>query len=427
MAAVLSSVCSNQSSRYWIRYAPKTRLGNRFFRFYGMITEYRKRMEDFRIYSQHENVYSIYMKRNLQFTSDSEIGKWAKGPMGLWAALSEGISVLLTGMACLFVCLKFLAGAFGIGSVTQYISAINRLFQGISEFLRYLGPLYANGEFLKTSFEFLDLPNNMYQGSLTTEKRSDRQYEIEFRDVSFRYPGSDQYVLRHVNLKFKVGSRLAVVGMNGSGKTTFIKLLCRLYDPCEGQILLNGINIRKYQYNNYINLFSVVFQDFQLFALPLGENVAGAADYDHEYAEKCLKQAGFTDRLPSMPDDLDTYLYKEMKETGVNVSGGEAQKIAIARALYKDAPFIILDEPTAALDPVTEMEIYSKFNDIAGDKTAVYISHRLSSCKFCDEIAVFHEGAIVQKGTHEELVSNENGKYYELWHAQAQYYVTDKA
>ena len=128
-----------------------------------------------------------------------------------------------------------------------------------------------------------------------------------------------------------------------------------------------------------------------------------------------------------MPDDLDTYLYKEMKETGVNVSGGEAQKIAIARALYKDAPFIILDEPTAALDPVTEMEIYSKFNDIAGDKTAVYISHRLSSCKFCDEIAVFHEGAIVQKGTHEELVSNENGKYYELWHAQAQYYVTDKA
>lgn len=379
MAAVLSSVCSNQSSCYWIRYAPKTRLGNRSFRFYGMITEYRKRMEDFRIYSQHENVYSIYMKRNLQFTSDSEISKWAKGPMGLWAALSEGISVLLTGMACLFVCLKFLAGAFGIGSVTQYISAPNRLFQGISEFLRYLGPLYANGEFLKTSFEFLDILNNMYQGSLTTEKRSDRQYEI---------------------------------GMNGSGKTTFIKLLCRLYDPCEGQILLNGINIRKYQYNDYINLFSVVFQAFQLFAPPLGENVAGAADYDHEYAEKCLKQAGFTDRLPSMTDDLDTYLYKEMKGNGVNVSGGEAQKIAIARALYKDAWFIILDEPTAALDPITEMEIYSKFNDIAGDKTAVYISHRLSSCKFCDEIAVFHEGAIVQKGTHEELVSNENGKYF---------------
>lgn len=209
------------------------------------------------------------------------------------------------------------------------------------------------------------------------------------------------------------GSLLILNGLTAYlNKNTLIKLLCRLYDPCEGQILLNGINIRKYQYNDYINLFSVVFQAFQLFALPLGENVAGAADYDHEYAEKCLKQAGFTDRLPSMTDDLDTYLYKEMKGNGVNVSGGEAQKIAIARALYKDAWFIILDEPTAALDPITEMEIYSKFNDIAGDKTAVYISHRLSSCKFCDEIAVLHEGAIVQKGTHEELVSNENGKYF---------------
>lgn len=423
LTAVLSTYCSNRSIGYWLHYMSQAKLGNRYFRFYGMIDEYQKRMEDFRIYSQHENVYRTYVKACNLFAPDSKLAKCARGPMGLCSALSQAIYALLTGIICLFVCLKSYAGAFGVGSVTQYISAITRLFLGICDILRYSGPLYANGEFLKTSFEFLDLPNTMYQGSLTTEKRSDRQYEIEFRDVSFQYPGCSQYALRHVNLKFRIGSRLAVVGMNGSGKTTFIKLLCRLYDPCEGQILLNGIDIRKYQYDDYINLFSVVFQDFRLFALPLGENVAGKADYDRRRAKKCLEQAGFSDKLTAMSEGLDTYLYKEMKPNGVNVSGGEAQKIALARALYKDSPFIILDEPTAALDPVAEMEIYSKFNDIAGDKTAVYISHRLSSCKFCDEIAVFHEGTIIQQGSHEELVSDEMGKYYELWHAQAQYYV----
>jgi ATP-binding cassette subfamily B protein len=195
-----------------------------------------------------------------------------------------------------------------------------------------------------------------------------------------------------------------------------------LYDPTEGEILLNGINIRKYRYDEYIRIFSVVFQDFKLLALPLGENVAGSAEYDREQVKKCLAYAGFTQRLESLPKGLDTYLYKDLKEEGVDISGGEAQKIAIARALYKDAPFIILDEPTAALDPMAEAEIYSRFNEIVTDKTAIYISHRLSSCKFCDEIAVFHEGQIVQKGTHEELVADTAGKYYELWSAQAQYY-----
>jgi ATP-binding cassette subfamily B protein len=246
---------------------------------------------------------------------------------------------------------------------------------------------------------------------------------VEFRDVSFKYPGSDQYVLRHVSMKFKVGKRLAIVGQNGSGKTTFIKLLCRLYDPTEGQILLNGIDIRKYRYDDYMNIFAIVFQDFQLFAFTLGQNVAAAQEYDRAKAEKCLRASGFGERFDQLTKGLDTYCYRVFDQEGVNFSGGEAQKIAIARALYKNAPFIILDEPTAALDPIAEAEIYSKFNDIAGDKTAIYISHRLSSCKFCDEIAVFHEGAVIQHGSHEELLRDENGKYYELWNAQAQYYI----
>ena len=225
-----------------------------------------------------------------------------------------------------------------------------------------------------------------------------------------------------MNLKFKIGQRLAVVGMNGSGKTTFIKLMCRLYDPTEGQILMNGIDIRKYDYKEYQNIFSIVFQDFKIFSFTLGQNVAASMEYDKERVEKCLIEAGFGDRLAAMPHGVDTYMYRDFEKDGVQISGGEAQKIALARALYKNAPFIILDEPTAALDPIAEYEIYSKFNEIVEDKTAIYISHRLSSCRFCDNVAVFDQGRIVQMGTHEELVSDENGKYYELWHAQAQYY-----
>ena len=176
-----------------------------------------------------------------------------------------------------------------------------------------------------------------------------------------------------------------------------------------------------------MNIFSVVFQDFQLICQPLGANVAGSMEYDRDRVRKALIDAGFGDRLATMEKGLDTMLYKDLSEDGVDVSGGEAQKIAIARALYKNAPFIILDEPTAALDPIAEAEIYSKFNDIAGDKTAIYISHRLSSCKFCDEIAVFHEGGVIQRGTHDELVADTNGKYHELWNAQAQYYTEKTA
>ena len=223
-------------------------------------------------------------------------------------------------------------------------------------------------------------------------------------------------------MKFKVGKRLAIVGENGSGKTTFIKLLCCLYDPQEGQILLNGIDIRKYRYDDYMNIFSIVFQDFQLISQPLGANVAGSMHYDRDRVQKALVDAGFGERLANLEKGLDTMIYKSLSADGVDVSGGEAQKIAIARALYKDAPFIILDEPTAALDPIAEAEIYGKFDKIAGDKTAIYISHRLSSCKFCDEIAVFHEGEIIQQGSHDSLAADTNGKYYELWNAQAQYY-----
>ena len=331
--------------------------------------------------------------------------------------------MFLQAVIYVFVCVYSLLGTFGIGSIVKYVGFIQAITDCITSYFTVFADIKYNTPFVEDYLAYFDIPQKMYQGSLTVEKRDDSEYYVEFRDVSFKYPGAETYALRHVNMKFKVGERLAVVGMNGSGKTTFIKLMCRLYDPTEGEILLNGVNIQKYNYDEYLALFSVVFQDFKLFSFSLGENVASSAMYDADMVVSVLNQSGFGERLAIMPDGIKTALYKDFDKKGIEISGGEAQKIAFARALYKNAPFIILDEPTAALDPIAEYEIYSRFNEIVDDKTAIYISHRLSSCRFCDKIAVFDNGKIVQQGSHEELVKDQKGKYYELWHAQAQYYM----
>ena len=430
LAAIMAAVSAlagkllAASEKCWGDTAQEATLGNRLFGHFGFIGLYKERAADIRMYEQ-QNLVSAYWDKNSSFGADGPIGRLARGKMGVYAGLGVCVTTLITGSVYVFTCLKAWGGAFDVGSITQYVGAASAMIANIFSLTGLVGTLETNTGFLDQTFAFLDIPNAMYEGSLTTEKRSDRQYDIEFRDVSFKYPGSDVWALRHVNLKFKVGRRLAIVGENGSGKTTFIKLLCRLYDPQEGQILLNGIDIRKYRYDDYMALFSVVFQDFRLISQPLGANVAGRMTYDRERARRALEDAGFGERLGTLDRGLDTMLYKDLSEDGVDVSGGEAQKIAIARALYKDAPFIILDEPTAALDPIAEAEIYGKFDEIAGDKTAIYISHRLSSCKFCDEIAVFHQGRIVQQGSHDALVADESGKYHELWTAQAQYYINE--
>ena len=330
----------------------------------------------------------------------------------------------------LFVAAKAFIGVFGIGNFLLYQGTIRRFISAVSDFVSEFGKLQHNNIYLKQLYEYLDLPNNMYKGTLAVEKRDDNDYEIEFRDVSFKYPRTDTWALSHVNMKFKIGDKLAIVGENGSGKTTFIKLLCRLYDPTEGKILLNGIDITRYRYDEYMALFSVVFQDYTLFGFPLGENVAADCTYDAEKVRACLIRAGLGDKLRDLDNDpaakekdaLKRAIGRDYDNEGIDFSGGEMQKIALARALYKDAPFVILDEPTAALDPIAEAAVYENFNVLVEDKTAVFISHRLSSCRFCDNIAVFDHGELVQEGSHDMLVTDENGKYSQLWHAQAQYY-----
>lgn len=335
--------------------------------------------------------------------------------------------ILLQVVIYIFVCVYALIGVFGVGSIVKYVGFVETIIGCITSYFSVFADVKYNTPFVEDYLAYFDIPQKMYQGTIPVEKRcfcdaGDNEYEIEFRNVSFKYPASDVFALKNVSIKFKVGEKLAVVGMNGSGKSTFIKLMCRLYDPTEGEILLNGIDIQKYDYNEYLSLFSVVFQDFKLFSFSLAENVSSSSDYDAEAVVHALERSGFGERLHSMADGIKTSLYKDFDKLGVEISGGEAQKVALARALYKNAPFIILDEPTAALDPIAEYEIYSNFNKIVGNKTAIYISHRLSSCRFCDKIAVFDNGHIVQIGSHEELTIDKNGKYFELWSAQAQYY-----
>ena len=327
---------------------------------------------------------------------------------------------ICNALCYIFVVIKASYGAFEVGNIVQYVGALTLLVQSFGELVNADSENRIYTVHLEKLFEYLDIPNKKQTGGLKVEGVSD--HCIEFKNVSFKYPGSDVYVLKNINARIDMGKKQAFVGANGAGKSTFVKLLCRLYDPDKGVILLDGKDIREYDHGEYLKLFSFVFQDFKLFSFPLGQNLAADTVYEKEKVEDCIKQVSLYERLQSMKDGTDTYLYKDISPEGIDVSGGEAQKIALARALYKDAPIIVLDEPTAALDPIAEAKVYSDFSDIIKNKTAVYISHRLSSCRFCDEILVFEKGEIVQKGSHDKLVKNTDGKYYELWNAQAQYY-----
>lgn len=326
------------------------------------------------------------------------------------------------GVCYFFLTLMAAANGVAVGMLVRYVACFERITSSVQAILRDVQSFLLTARRQSSTFEYLDLKGSLYRGKLPVEKRSDNEYEVEFRNVSFRYPESDEYALKNFSLKLRIGEKMAVVGKNGSGKTTMIKLLCRLYDPTEGEILLNGVDIRKFDYREYMKLFSIVFQDFALFDFSIAKNVAAEEEYIPEQVEECLRRAGFGERLSELERGIETPVGTGFEDEGIFMSGGERQKIAIARALYKGSPFILLDEPTAALDPIAEFEIYSAFNEMVGNKTAIYISHRLSSCRFCNDIVVFDGGQIVQRGSHEELIQKEDGMYYSLWNAQAQYY-----
>lgn len=341
-----------------------------------------------------------------------------------FSAITDGKNALLSLLsnfaAYLVIGARALYGVLPIGDVLLYAGSVTRAMSDLQTFLATGSEFDYINSYLSTYEDFIAQPSMAYDGTLPIEKRDDGQYEFAFHDVSFSYPGTNIPVLEHVTLSFAVGEKTALVGRNGAGKTTLIKLLCRLYEPTSGYITLNGIDIRKYSYKEYTQAFSVVFQDFHLFSLPLDENIAAGTEIDEAALQSSLAKVGLTDRVQQLPQGVRTRLYNN-NGSGVDLSGGEAQRTAIARALYKDAPFVILDEPTAALDPIAEAKIYKQFSQMTAGKTAVYISHRMSSCKFCDRIIVLDHGRIAEDGTHDTLLAN-HGIYANLYETQAQYY-----
>lgn len=340
---------------------------------------------------------------------------------------SDFANALRDGISYLYMGLRVLWGRITVGEFTLSVSAASNLYQsliGIGSNLQQIGE---KCNYACHFLEFLDYKDTAVKGD---KQVSGTEHVIEFKDVSFKYPRAEKFTLRHVNITIRPNEHLSVVGLNGAGKTTFIKLLCRMYDVTEGAILVDGTDIREYSEEEYRKLFSVVFQDFAIFAFSLKENIEmGNVDYAPDDAAKreervneTLELSGLKEDAQKLPNGPDTILYKSFDEKGTELSGGQRQKTAISRALYRNAPIVILDEPTAALDPVAEYDIYRKFDTLVGHKSAIYISHRLSSCKFCDRIAVFAEGTIKEYGTHDELVGIPGGIYAEMFHAQAQYY-----
>ena len=334
---------------------------------------------------------------------------------GLGTGMIQGILLCVSYYCVLALAI---AGTITVGMVLRYAQAIFQACMSVSASIRLAGEFRTDVGRIASTLEYLNLKAEKTKGDSFTEMTKG---VIEFRNVSFRYPGTKELVLDHVSLKIEPSEKIAVVGKNGSGKTTLVKLLCRLYEPEEGEILWNGKNIREYDLREWQKIFAIVFQDYSLLSLTLGQNVAASEQYEVERAKEVLQLAGFGERLNKLKKGLETVVYPEYEQDGVSFSGGEEQKIAIARAIYKGGQICILDEPTAALDPVSESRVYESFDEIVKGKTAVYISHRLSSCKFSDRIFVLDNGKIAESGTHEALLS-QNGLYAQLWQAQAQYY-----
>lgn len=331
------------------------------------------------------------------------------------------VTILRNSLSFLYLGYQVIGRRITIGDFTMYINAGDTFGTAADTIIAKLQDLIQKSFYLNEYVNFMQIPDHKDCG--TQQIPEQMGHRIEFRNVSFQYPQSDKMILKDVNITVEDGEHLAIVGLNGAGKTTFVKLLCRLYDVTSGEILLDGKNIKEFEYEEYMKLLAVVFQDFKLLAFSALENILlEKEEYDKERLMQIMEQVNLKDKFDHLPEGIDTPIFRYFDAKGVELSGGEQQKLAIARALYKDAPIVILDEPTAALDPKAESEIYEQFNQMVGGKTAFYISHRLSSCKFCDKIAVFSEGTIMEYGTHEELVQMEQGIYAQLYLLQAQYY-----
>ena len=341
----------------------------------------------------------------------------------LWA---DVVDVLLSfarnGIAYVYLITMALGQGLPASQFLLYFTAIGGFTTWITGILAGFSTLNLQSMDLSTIREFLEIPELFLFEDGKPLKAENIPYEIELRNVRFRYPGAEQDTLHDLNLTIHAGEKLAVVGLNGAGKTTLVKLICGFYDPTEGQVLLNGQDIRQYNRRDYYKLFTAVFQDFSILETTLADNVTQSTEnIDRDRMKDCIEKAGLTEKIDSLKAGMETHVGRSVYEDGMDLSGGETQRLMLARALYKGAPIMVLDEPTAALDPIAENDMYLKYNQMAAGCTSVYISHRLASTRFCDRIILLSDGGIAEEGTHDSLMA-QGGKYTELFGIQSRYY-----
>ena len=356
------------------------------------------------------NLYAAFEKRRLNFV--------------LWIQIANIlINFLRNGLIYYYLIRLTVDGGLPASTFLLYFTAVGTFTGWISRILSDFNRLHEQSLDLSNLREYLDYPEIFrFEDGKALEPVVNGAYEIKLENLSFRYPGAEDYTIKDLNLTIRPGEKLAIVGLNGAGKTTLIKLLCGFYDPTEGRVLLNGEDIKQYNRRDYYRHFTAVFQQFSLLDVALAENVAqDTVQIDEEKVWDCLEKAGLTEKVKSLPQGLDTHIGREVFEDGVYLSGGETQRLMLARALYKDAPIVVLDEPTAALDPLAENDLYQKYSDFTDGRTSLYISHRLASTRFCSRILYMEKGVIAEEGSHEELLKK-GGKYAGLFEIQSRYY-----
>ena len=413
-----------------------------------LIEKWKQRSKDERAAIDLKLIYIAYRTRGLNIGKDIRLysmagwlramAKKVAGDKRCWEEriadrefkrlLFDGLIVFIRdGAAYAYLIYLYINNGMTIGDFVLYFAAVSGFGGWLSKFIDSLKSLSEANNYLSDYREFIELPD---KNNISREVLPDmsKPVEIELRKISFSYSEKGKKVLDNISLKIAAGEKLAVVGTNGAGKTTLVKLICGLLTPTEGKVFINGKAAEDYSREDYYSLFSAVFQDSVVLPVSIADNIALNVDKTTDYVKiaECIEKAGLSDKIKSLPKGLETNLVKYISEDGTELSGGEHQRLLLARALYKKAPVIILDEPTAALDPIAENEIYLKYNDLTMDKTSVYISHRLSSTRFCDRIILLDEAKIAEQGTHEELMSR-GGKYAELFEIQSRYYREQEA
>ena len=417
---VIILIISVRMNKAWFVAADEySKLDRIFYYFLNMFSDY-KTGKEIRLYKEQNLIEHIATNKIL--IEGEKILRKASYRTAKSSSIIALLGATLGFGIYLFIGVKGLYGLFSIGSMVLYCGVFIQILSSVTKMTTTFGKTEEILPLCKYYFDIISTEDDLIYGNKNED--FSENISIEFKHVYFKYPNASEYVLKDVNIKINDKEHIAIVGQNGSGKTTFIKVLCRLYDVTSGEILINGFNIKDYSKESLMKLYSVVFQDFKIFSFSVFQNLSASNSYDYEKMKQALDKANIIDRVMKMPSKEKTFLYKDLEKDGIEISGGEAQKLAFARALYKDAPIVVLDEPTAALDPIAESEIYNNFNSFVKNKTAIYISHRLSSCAFCDNIIVFDKGEIVEYGNHNELIELKN-LYFSLWNAQAKYYTEE--